>query len=124
MRSVLLIDDDDVCNFIMLRTLKIIASDLEILTAKNGKEAINLLKDLFTANIKIPSIIFLDINMPVMDGFVFLEAYKNMDGRKDDIKIVMVTSSNNSGDIIRAHDGGVSDVIIKPVNEKMLSKFF
>jgi CheY-like chemotaxis protein len=124
MRSVLLVDDDDICNFIMFRTLKIIVSDVEILTAMNGKEAINLLKNLFTANLRTPSIIFLDINMPVMDGFGFLEAFKNMEGPKDDIKIVIVTSSNNSSDIIRAQAGGASDFIIKPVDEKMLSKFF
>lgn len=124
MRSVLLVDDDDICNFIMFRTLKIIVSDLEILTAMNGKEAINLMKNLFAMNLKIPSIIFLDINMPVMDGFGFLEAYKNMEGPKDDIKIVMVTSSSQSSDILRAQAGGVNDFIIKPVDEKMLSKFF
>jgi CheY-like chemotaxis protein len=124
MRSVLLVDDEDICNFIMFRTLKIIVSDLEILTAKNGKEAINLLNNLLITNLRMPSIIFLDINMPVMDGFGFLEAYKKMEGPKDDIKIVIVTSSNHSGDIIRAQAGGVSDFIIKPVSEKMLSKFF
>ncbi len=124
MRSVLLVDDDDICNFIMFRNLKIIVSDLEILTAMNGKEAINLLKNVFTTNSKIPSIIFLDINMPVMDGFGFLEAYKIMDGPKDDIKIVMVTSSVHASDIIRAQAGGVNDFLIKPVDEKMLSKFF
>ena len=62
--------------------------------------------------------------MPVMDGFEFLEAYKIMDGPKDDIKIVMVTSSVHSSDIIRAQAGGVSDFILKPVGEKMLSRFF
>jgi hypothetical protein len=53
MRSVLLVDDDDNCNFIMFRTLKSFVSDLEILTVKNVKRQI-----LFTTNLKIPFIIF------------------------------------------------------------------
>lgn len=124
MRPVLLVDDDDICNFIMARTLKTIVADLKILTAMNGKEAINLLKNLFVKNLEIPSIIFLDINMPVMDGFGFLAAYNGMDGQKENIKIVMVTSSNHSRDILRAQSEGVSDFLLKPIDEKMLSKFF
>jgi CheY-like chemotaxis protein len=108
----------------MFRTLRSFVPELEILTAKNGKEAIHLLHNLFTTNLKTPSIIFLDINMPVMDGFEFLDVYSLMDGPKDDIKIVMVTSSNHSADKARAQTAGVTDFVIKPVDEKMLSKFF
>jgi len=108
----------------MSRTLKNIVSDLEILTAMNGKEAINLLKDLITKNLEMPLIIFLDINMPVMDGFGFLAAYNGMDGPKLDIKIVVVSSSSHSQDIIKAKSEGVSDFLSKPIDEKMLSKFF
>jgi CheY-like chemotaxis protein len=123
MRSVLLVDDDDVCNFIMSRALRNIDSDVEILTAMNGKQAIELLNKLLVSNVKAPSIIFLDINMPVMDGFAFLKAYKNIGYPQDAIKIVIVTSSNHAGDIKKAQAEGVSDFIIKPVDEKMLAKF-
>lgn len=124
MAPVLLIDDDDVCNFIMSRALKIVAPDAEVLTARNGKEGINLLKDSFIDNSKVPSIIFLDLNMPVMDGFEFLDAYKMLNGPKDNIKIVIVTSSNHSNDRTRAQAAGVNDFILKPVDDKKLLAFF
>src|SRR3989337_3415158 len=124
MRPVLLVDDEEIFKFIMSRTLKTIVSDLEILTAQHGKEAIQLLENLFDKNLDTPSIIFLDINMPVMDGFDFLKAYNRMDGPKENIKIVMVSSSNHSADIQRAKAEGVSDFLLKPVDGKMLSKFF
>jgi CheY-like chemotaxis protein len=124
MRPVLLVDDEEIFNFIMSRTLKTLVEDLEILTAKNGKEAIDLLRSLVTNRLDVPSIIFLDINMPVMDGFEFLTAYNGMDVQKDAIKIVMVSSSNHSRDIAKAESQGVTDFLLKPVDEKMLSKFF
>ena len=102
MRPVLLVDDEEIFKFIMSHTLKTIVSDLEILTAQHGKEAIQLLENLFNKNLDTPSIIFLDINMPVMNGFDFLKAYNAMKGQKDNIKIVMVSSSNHSSDIQRA----------------------
>jgi CheY-like chemotaxis protein len=124
MRPVLLVDDEEIFNFIMSRTLKTLVEDLKILTAKNGKEAIHVLKDLVAQNLDVPSIIFLDINMPVMDGFQFLEAYNGMDVQKGTTKIVMVSSSNHSRDIAKAESQGVSDFLVKPIDEKMLLKFF
>ena len=75
MRPVLLVDDEEIFIFIMSQTLKTIVSDLEILTAQHGKQAIQLLENLIDKNLNTPSIIFLDINMPVMNGFDFLKAY-------------------------------------------------
>ena len=124
MRPVLLVDDEEIFIFIMSQTLKTIVSDIEILTAQHGKQAMQLLENLIDKNLNTPSIIFLDINMPVMNGFDFLKAYNSMKGQQDNIKIVMVSSSSHSSDIQRAKAEGVSDFLLKPIDEKMLSKFF
>jgi CheY-like chemotaxis protein len=124
MRPVLLVDDEEIFNFIMSRTLKTMVGDLEILTAQNGKEAIHLLKNLVNNKLEVPSIIFLDINMPVMDGFEFLAAYNSLEVQRDGTRIVMVSSSNHSKDIAKAESQGVTDFLLKPIDEKMLSKFF
>jgi CheY-like chemotaxis protein len=124
MRTVLLVDDEEIFIFIMSQMLKTMVPDLNILTAQHGKAAIQLLENLLNKNFDAPSIIFLDINMPVMNGFDFLKAYNGMKGQKDNIKIVMVSSSNHSSDIQKAKAEGVNDFLLKPVDEKMLSKFF
>lgn len=120
-KRVLLVDDDKICNFITEATLNRLGIAKEIHSALNGKEALDLLNDYFTGDRAIPDIILLDLNMPIMDGFQFIEAFKRLDyPKKDKVLIVVLTSSENPEDIIKAKKMGVDHYLTKPLNEAKL----
>lgn len=106
--TVLLIDDDKAINFITKMLIKKASITNHIETVMNGQEALDYLtnsgkyeKD--DLNYPQPMLIFLDINMPVMDGWEFAEAFSKLEpSQKGDAKIIMLTSSINPDDKERA----------------------
>ena len=125
METVLLVDDDDICNFIMTNSLENLGLAKKILSVLNGKQAIDLLRDCATNVKNFPELIFLDIDMPIMGGFAFLEAFKDLELlNKRDIRIVMVSSSDNPSDRLYAKLLGVTDFLLKPINEDKLKLVF
>ncbi|MBX7240916.1 MAG: response regulator [Bacteroidia bacterium] len=96
-KSVLLIDDDDATNFINRKFIEFSGIAESVTVALNGSEAISLLK-MLKAN--QPALILLDINMPVMDGWVFLKEYSKLDEiPKEKTTIYLLTTSVNPDDI-------------------------
>ena len=97
-RSCLLIDDNPLDNFINTKIIHRANFASEILAIERPEEALELLR-----NGKFrPDVIFLDIRMPVMDGFDFLDEYEKLEIDRDNTKIIMLTSSINPGDLERA----------------------
>lgn len=78
MKNILLVDDDNIFNFLNTKLLRQSGIADEIHTALNGKEALDLLNNYYTGAFALPDVILLDLNMPVMDGFAFLEAFKKL----------------------------------------------
>lgn len=118
LNSVLLIDDDQINNFLNARLIgKInICHTLEI--AQNGEEGLTLLRKKITANSSLPDLILLDINMPVMDGFEFMNGFKNLNCTT--IKIILLTTSSNPEDIKRFNESLACGYINKPLTEEKL----
>ncbi len=120
-KNVLLVDDDSVCNFINEATLNKLGIAKEIHSALNGKEALDLINGYFLGDRSIPDVIFLDLNMPIMDGFQFIEAFKRLEyPKKDKILIVVLTSSANPDDITKVKSLGIDHYMTKPINEEKL----
>ncbi|GHC59481.1 response regulator [Ulvibacter litoralis] len=115
--NICVIDDDNIYQYTISKTIKAYNLAKDILVFSDGEEAL----DFFIRNLdhseNLPDIVLLDINMPIMDGFQFMEEYikiKPKVGKK--ILIYMVSSSVDSKDIERAKRiSGVSDYIIKPI---------
>jgi CheY-like chemotaxis protein len=106
-KTVLLIDDDEPTNFIHKKIIQ--SSDLveAIFIAHSGQDALNFLsrKDGQVNEKPIPELIFLDINMPAMDGWEFLTQYKDLKNKEiEKIVIVMLTTSLNSDDEMKAKE--------------------
>jgi len=114
--KILLVDDDSVFHFIHTKILQSIGLT-EISTAKNGEEALELLDGQIAGNRALPNVIFVDLDMPVLDGFGFIEGFKKMIiPQKDKIHIAILSSSFNPSDISRAKELGISHYLNKPIS--------
>lgn len=121
MKNILLVDDDNVFNFINTKMLQMSGVANEIHTALNGQEALDLLNSYYKGTSCLPDVILLDLNMPVMDGFTFLEAFKRINlPRIDDVNIIIVSSSEDPRDIARAQQFGITKYLSKPLSEERL----
>lgn len=91
-KKILIIEDSEEDQFFSKRVIKKYDDSIEVLQAYDGKEALEILSSLDT----LPDLIFLDINMPVMNGIEFLESYTQK-GYTGSV-VVMLTSSDNPRD--------------------------
>ncbi len=96
------------------------------LTFINGREAIEYLEKHSACVSQLPDALFLDINMPIVDGWIFLEKYDQLHQRlAKEVKIYMVSSSIDPRDTDRARENKhVLDYISKPVSKEHLLEIF
>jgi len=113
----LLIDDDDIISVIHPATIQRAISDSDIEITPSGTEAIALIDELMKYGESAPNYIFLDINMPEISGFEFLD--RLTDAELDflrECKIIMLSSSVNQQDIERAKTYPmIRDFVSKPL---------
>lgn len=116
------IDDDEVSQFVLARLLKSHEAVKNILIFPDGTPAIKFLLDNLEQEEQLPDVIFLDINMPLMNGWRFLEEFDNVSAKlKKNISIYMVSSSENPEDIARAmRIDKVLDYLVKPVKLELM----
>jgi len=99
---IILVDDDKITNFINKKVIKRADIDVTIKVNYNGTEALNYLKEMdqgSSSEFPRPGIIFLDINMPGMSGWDFIDEYKKLPCmQKEKIIIAMLTTSVNPDD--------------------------
>lgn len=110
-----IIDDDPIFVFGARRIMEMAKFCKSFLIYGNGKEALEQLKPRIIANENLPELILLDINMPVMDGWQFLEEITKLPPR-DTITIYIVTSSIDPADTKRANEyTNLKGYIVKPI---------
>ena len=125
--SVLLVDDDEINNFISIKLIKKALINTEIMACLNGKFAIDQLAEIQRNDpAKLPDYILLDINMPIMNGWEFLDEYKRLNidplGKS---KIYIISSSVFSNDINKARSYPlVKDFVSKPLNVEKIKELF
>lgn len=121
----MLVEDDETVNFYNEFLLNEMEAADEIIIRTNGSDAIQYLESRNSGGQALPDLIFLDINMPVMNGFEFLEAYEQKFGAGSSTKalIVMLTTSLHPSDLEKAKQfQSVSDYVYKPLMEEKLGE--
>lgn len=122
---VLLVDDDENDNFFHKRTLEKIQITEQIEVANTGVEALRYLEESVDNQDKqLPNIIFLDINMPIMNGWEFLKEYQRLpETARANTLVIMLTTSLNPSDRIRAEKNPlINGFVNKPLEERDIMK--
>lgn len=122
--TICLIDDDEIYQFVMRKIVEGLEANLvkKVLSFGDGEAAIEFITNNISNYSQLPNIILLDINMPIMDGWQFMDEYVRLKpriGKK--ILIYMVSSSKNEEDIEHAKRiSEISDYLVKPVTHEEL----
>ena len=115
-----IIDDDPIFIFGAKRMMELSDFCESFMIFKNGREALNALAPLLISGNDIPEIILLDINMPIMDGWQFLDEFTQIETHKL-ITIYIVSSSIDPADMNRVDKyKSVTNYIIKPISMEVL----
>ncbi|MEZ4969261.1 MAG: response regulator [Flavobacteriaceae bacterium] len=118
--SFFLIDDDEIFRFIVKNTIAEINPDMKIKFFSDGEQGIDFLRQNLGTATNLPDIILLDVNMPFMDGWEFLNEYKSFPTEiKKNINIYLLTSSKNPHDINMAKKiSELSGYLVKPISKE------
>ncbi len=121
---VMLVDDNDTDNFISKRIIEITKFAKQIEIKNSGKSALEYLEKHAGEPDKTPDLVFLDINMPIVDGFVFLyEFEKHAESFVKPCKVIILSSSDNKRDIDKIiNNEYVIKFITKPLTEVTLNE--
>ncbi len=117
-----IIDDDNIFIYGVRKVMELAEICNNFSIYRNGQEALNGLKSIISSNEKLPDIILLDLNMPVLDGWQFLDEFIKIPAAKK-ITIYIVSSSVDPEDVLRAKSYEiVSNYVVKPITMKKLEE--
>ncbi len=124
LNCILLIDDDEPTHYIHERIIEEVGCTEKIVALQSGRQALEYLKSKTDGQYPQPDLIFLDINMPAMTGWGFLENYRELDkDQQGRVIIVMLTTSLHPDDEQKAQSiSEVNRYFIKPLSPEMLQE--
>ena len=119
-----LVDDDKIFQLIASRSIKATQFAGKILQFNNGSEAIQYLEEHAEDENALPDLLFLDINMPLVDGWMFMEDYISLKSRINKIiQIYMISSSIDPKDVERAKAiREIKEYVTKPVSQQKFAE--
>jgi len=121
--NMLVIDDDDINIFIIKKVIEKTGYEVDMISKSNGQLAVDYLTSI-TSNVEIfPHIILVDINMPILNGWEFLEAYEKLNIVRPKVYLYMLSSSVYEYDIEKAKGfKSVNGFISKPLTIERLKE--
>lgn len=124
-KVILFVDDDEISNFVSVKTIEDAGIADYIQSVTSAMDALEIIDQGIEGKVALPDLIFLDINMPVMNGWDFLEAYRKIkDKLPRPIRIIILTSSVYQQDKEKAATfEEVDDYTLKPLNISDLHAF-
>lgn len=122
--SVMLIDDNEHDNYFHERAIEELGCTKTVVTITSGQEALDFLQNCKKNNLTPPELIFLDINMPGMNGWEFLEEYTKLHHlQKGEVVVIMLTTSVHPEDEKKALEfNEISYFLNKPLTAEYLTK--
>lgn len=122
MKSIFLIDDDPIFVYLTRRIIASINCPCQIHEFTDGELAISYLSQIGDQMGLLPDVIFLDLSMPVMDGWEFLREFTDLKPKlKKDIALFIVSSSISPQEVERSKGyRAVTDFLIKPVEKRKI----
>ncbi|TDT47597.1 response regulator receiver domain-containing protein [Maribacter spongiicola] len=124
--NILLVDDDELYLYLMEKTIHQLSNELVVTTFTDGEQAVEYISKCTEEKVELPEVIFLDINMPFLDGWGFLNEFKKLKPKIiNNINIYMVSSSMRDSDVKRASSfEELTGYVVKPVNKDQLAEIF
>jgi CheY-like chemotaxis protein len=123
LNSILLVDDDHINNFINSELIKRLKICEHLFHFSRGEDAMRFLEDHSRNQKDCPDLILLDLKMPVMDGYEFVEFFTKLSFRnKEMVQIIPLTTSINLKDYQKIEAFGIKEFLIKPLKEDSLNK--
>ena len=120
-KSILLVEDDDICNFITTKFFSRYQISEQLHSVKDGEQALDFLRSQ-NGKQSFPQIILLDLFMPIMDGFEFLEEFNQIKGSLCQCpEIIVLTVTTRNKDLDRARNLGVKTILHKPFNHNHIA---
>lgn len=121
--TVALIDDDEIFQFTALKSIEATRTTNSILQFLNGREALKYLIEKSSEKELLPDVIFLDINMPLIDGWMFIEEFRKIKTQlSKQITIYMASSSIDQSDISKAKEiAEIAEYVFKPITFEKFS---
>ncbi len=120
--NLLVIDDDDINIFIIKKIVEKTGYKISMTAKSNGQLAIDYIKETLENNQTLPQLILIDINMPVMNGWEFVEAYTGLNVTED-INLYILSSSVYENDIEKTKSyNNVKGFISKPLSLDRLTE--
>jgi CheY-like chemotaxis protein len=119
---IMCIDDDPITLMLFKKVINKALFSKEIITAQNGEEALEFFKSIKNTTTKQPQLIFLDLNMPVMGGWEFLDYFNKPEYINfNNIKVVVLSSTIDPEDVKKSETYPiVIDFLPKPITTSML----
>jgi CheY-like chemotaxis protein len=117
-KNILLIEDQKVFHVINVRVNEYLGMECEVETVTSATQAHDIINKYLTGNISVPDIIFIALDMPVLDGFQFIRAFKNMEfPHKSEVTLMILTSPMNDKERLHAKHIGIDHFISNSLTE-------